>query len=169
MEISKYKMQAIAYFLLSKFEDWTYKNWNIPNILNSIGYQEYNNFWKCEIPVEWYEDILILLDLDYSYLSVEVNKVKGNHSKNLHYHKLSHGLCIILGPKCGFEKVAYNSAIQLDASVEIAYEDKEYYIPVECKHTFYGDTYNKGNKGDLYYLSIYNKFLLDKEEDIYYV
>ena len=163
-QVSKYKMQCIAYYIMDLFE-----NWNLDNItatpkivLENIGYDEYHNFAKVRIPFWWYQDIMQALDLDTSEVLVEVARVKGSHTEDLHYHKMSHAICVILGDETGFKNGGVG-LIQLGNQTYNAIEGKECYFPVGIPHTFHG-----GSSSDLYFISVQSPPLLTKENDDFY-
>lgn len=168
MNASKYSMRTVAYFLLHIFKSAIASGISVKERLESIGYEEYHNFWKCRLPVEWYEDLLVALDLTSDDLLVEVARVKGNHAKDLHYHDISHAICVVLGPQCGFSKVPTDAAVQNGTDIKIAFEDMECYFPQGRNHTFYGSTYDKSDEGDLYFISIQSPPLLTSNNDDFY-
>ena len=169
MKASKYAMQAVGYYLLANFKECADRGQNIMQILEEdAGYTEYHNFWKCRLPYHWYSDLLEMLDLDKDDLLVEVARIKGNHAKDLHYHKISHAICIVLGENSGFTKTPWDSAVQIDGEVMIAHEDMECYFPTGCKHTFYGSASDNSDLGDLYFISIQSPPLLTEENDDFY-
>jgi hypothetical protein len=169
MKASKYAMQTVGYYLLSQFKDkWDNGNSVMRLLEKEIGYEEYHNFWKCRLPITWYYEILGLLNLDKQDLLVEVARIKGNHAKDLHYHKISHAICIILGETTGFLKTPWDSAIQIDTEIKTAHENMECYFPTGCKHTFYGSTSDTAKTGDLYFLSIQSPPLLTEDNDDFY-
>ena len=169
MKTNKYAMQTVGYFLLNLFKEGGYSGIDPMSQLEKVGYTEYHNFWKCRLPIEWYSDVLQALDINENDLLVEVARVKGNHAEDLHYHKISHAICIILGPNCGFKKVPFDSAVQIDNHVTEAYENLECYFPVGCQHTFYGSASDLSDDGDLYFISIQNPPLLTNSGDDFHL
>ena len=168
MKASKYAMQAVGYYLLNFFEGMVARGLDVPLTLEGIGYEEYHNFWKCRLPLNWYDEVLVALGLEPSELLVEVARIKGNHAKDLHYHKISHAICIVLGNKTGFGKTPWDSAVQIDNEVMVVHEDMECYFPTGCKHTFYGSASDESDEGDLYFISIQSPPLLTEENDDFY-
>lgn len=169
MAASKYDMQTVGYYLLSRFKRrWDSGNSIMRRLEKDIRYEEYHNFWKCRLPLSWYQEVLELLHLSEDDLLVEVARIKGNHAKDLHYHKISHAICIILGLNTGFNSVPYDSAVQINSEFINAYEDLECYFPVGCHHTFYGSVNDKSDSGDLYFISIQSPPLLTKDNDDFY-
>lgn len=168
MKANKYAMQTVGYFLLNFFKEGGYSGVDPMKQLDKVGYTEYHNFWKCRLPLEWYSDVLSALDLDQNDLLVEVARVKGNHAKDLHYHKISHAICIVLGPSCGFNSVPYDCAVQKDSKIETAFENMECFFPSNCNHTFYGSASDTSDKGDLYFISVQSPPLLTKDNDDFY-
>lgn len=165
-------MKSLAYFLLDMFERWDdydCEAYNVMQTLEDEGYEEYHNFWKVRIPFGWYKDCLEALDYGEEDMLVEVARIRGNHAKDLHYHKISHALCIILGPQSGFPEVA-GGAVIIDNRNITAYEGLECYFPTGCKHTFHGgdDTDGLDNSNDMYFISIQSPPLLTKENDDFY-
>ena len=167
---SKYAMQTVGYFLLNFFQKVTQQGKvSVPDMLEQVvGYTEYHNFWKVRLPYHWYSDVMKTLDLTMDDLLVEVARIKGNHAKDLHYHKISHAICIVLGEKTGFNPTPYDSAVQINKEIEFAYEDLECYFPTGCYHTFYGSIHDQGDDGDLYFISIQSPPLLTEENDDFY-
>lgn len=170
MKTNKYVMQSVAYFLLAKFKLWVdQSNINVADLIKyNVGYIEYHNFWKARLPVHWYEGILLDLGLDTKDVLVEIAKVKGDHAKDLHYHKISHAICIVLGPQTGFPEVSMGRVVR-NADTYIAEENLECYFPTECRHTFHGGVSTEDNDdGSLYFISIQSPPLLSKENDDFY-
>jgi len=167
-KVSKYAMQTVAYYLLNLFQNTKTNGGDVIKLIEGVGYEEYHNFWKCRLPVDWYSDVMDTLNLGTHDLLVEVARVKGNHAKDLHYHKISHAICIVLGSKTGFNVTPYDSAVQIKEHIEFAYEDLECYFPPKCKHTFYGSIHDESDEGDLYFISIQSPPLLTEENYDFY-
>lgn len=169
MKTSKYTMQAVGYALLSIFSNAEKEHpGSVQRMINKVGYTEYHNFWKCRLPLSWYKGILDTLYIDPEDLLVEVAKVKGNHAKDLHYHKISHAICIVLGPETGFPPCYYGSVV-IDRQISPSDENLECYFPTMCEHTFHGGISTEDNEdGSLYFISIQSPPLLTKENDDFY-
>jgi hypothetical protein len=134
---SQTSMKAVAYTVLSFFEECVSKGIDVLAMLENVGYEEYHNFWKVRLPVDWYKEVLSNLGFTEDDLLVEVARVRGSHAKDLHYHKIAHAICIVLGPRSGF-KEPWGGSVVKDNIGEIAYEDMECYFPQRCNHTFHG-------------------------------
>ena len=170
MKVNKYIMKLVGYHLLNFFIKWNkeYPNNNILNALDQVGYEEYHNFWKCRLPLGWYSDILKFLNISSDDLLIEVARVKGDHAEDLHYHRISHAICIILGPTTKFPEVKDGYVIINNKSYK-GYEDLECYFPTDCLHTFHGGVPHETNKdGSLYFISIQSPPLLTKDNDDFY-
>ena len=164
-KVSKYKMQCIAYYLMDMFKNWWPESWegSTPKLaLEGIGYDEYHNFAKVRIPFNWYEDLLDLLDTNESEVLVEVARVKGLHFDDLHYHKISHAICVILGEETGFNSPD-GGLVQIGSKSYVAREGMECYFPTGCHHTFHG-----GMSRDLYFISVQSPPLLTEDNDDFY-
>ena len=168
-KVNEYVLNTIGYCVMNFFKTAVDNNKNVQLMLeDEIGYTEYHNFWKCRLPEYWYDDVLSCLGLNTDDVLVEVARIKGSHAKDLHYHKISHAICIVLGPKCGFNPVPYDSAIQIEDKIYFAYEDQKCYFPSTSKHTFYGSLNDNTDEGDLYFLSIQSPPLLTETHDDFY-
>lgn len=157
-------MKTLAYFLLSLFKQFI-KEETYDVHMSELDYTYYHNFSKTRLPFYWYEDLLKMLDLTTDDVLVEIAKVEGNHTNDLHYHKISHALCIILGPQTGFNDCYFGEIVK-DNKVIRSYEELECYFPSFCKHTFnapFSDT-----TGALYFLSIQSPPLLTRTRDDFY-
>ena len=164
-------MQALAYNLLHSFEEWNIniEEGNVLNDLNEMGWEDYHNFSKVRLPLSWYDDLLINKEWTTDDVLVEIARVEKDNADKLHYHKLSHALCIILGPKTGFPKCS-RGTVQLHNQRYQALINKEFYFPQNCPHTFHGGIETKDNpKGYLYFLSIQSPPLLTKNNDDFYL
>jgi mannose-6-phosphate isomerase-like protein (cupin superfamily) len=153
------KLKSIAYYTLSKLEEWNLLGHNVKD----FNYTNYHNFDKAFVPQWWYEDILELLELCPDDVLVEVAKVKGDHKKDLHYHKIAQAFCIILGEGVGVNKCD-DGWVQINDQLFPSEEDAGFYFPQVSHHTFYG-----GKTNDLYFLSVQNPPLLTKNKDDFYL
>lgn len=156
--IAASELKSIAYYTLSKLETWNLLGYNIKN----FNYIDYHNFSKAYVPLLWYEDILTLLSYNHDDVLVEIARVRGDHTKDLHYHKIAQAFCIILGEGVGVNKCD-DGLVQLDNTTLSSYENEGFYFPQNCCHTFHGGKYN-----DLYFLSVQNPPLLTKNNDDFY-
>ena len=172
-QLSVTAMKAIGYTLLAMFErDAGDEKYDTLNQLGEIGWEEYHNFWKCQIPEGWYEGLLDCMELWREEVLVEVARVRGNHAKDLHYHRESHAICIVLGTRTGFPS-PFRGSVVIDDKEFPAYEGMECYFPVGCKHTFHGgdSTTEDPEDTDLYFISIQSPPLEGKDgsDDFYLV
>jgi mannose-6-phosphate isomerase-like protein (cupin superfamily) len=150
------ELKAIGYYTLSKLEWYN----RVGNNVKEFNYTNYHNFWKALVPQWLYKDILDVYEITTEDVLVEIARVKGDHAKDLHYHKISHAFCIILGENVGVENS--EGSVQIDNIISETQPGEDFYFPTGCHHTFYG-----GEK-DLYFLSIQNPPLLTKDNDDFY-
>lgn len=158
------EMKALAYFLMSSFRLWII-NESYDKHMSELEYVDYHNFSKTRLPFYWYEDLLKQLNLTVDDVLVEIAKVSGDHNNDLHYHKISHALCIILGPKTGFNDCYFGEVVK-DSKVLRSNEGLEVYFPSFCTHTF--NAFFSNETGPLYFLSIQSPSLLTKKNDDFY-
>lgn len=159
------QMKTLAYSLKSSFKEWLITK-NYEELMSELTYVNYHNFSKSRLPFYWYQDLLNVMNLTTDDVLVEIVKVDGNHNDELHYHKISHALCIILGPQTGFNN-CYSATIIKDSDIITSEEDLEVYFPSFCKHTF--NVANSKKMGSLYFLSIQSPPLLTKTKDDFYL
>ena len=163
-QASLYEMKTVGYYLMSLFQFWKKMEFS-QEVLSKLIYEEYHNFSKTRLPFNWYEHILEKLELTTDDLLIEVAKVDLNHDHDLHYHKLSHAICIILGEEEGFYNCGYGQIIKDEETIR-TFNGLEVYFPSYCKHTF-NAPYSTVT-GSLYFLSIQSPPLLTEERDDFY-
>lgn len=157
-KVSESELKSIGYYILNKLEIW-HQDLNCK--IKDFDYTEYHNFWKCRFHKDRYQDILNLYNRTDNDVLVEIVRVKGDHTKDLHYHKISHAFCIILGKEVGLKSP--DGFVQIEDTIIKAKENDDYYFPTNCKHTFHG------GHNDLYFLSVQSPPLLSKDNDDFYI
>jgi mannose-6-phosphate isomerase-like protein (cupin superfamily) len=153
--ISVSELKTIGYYTLSQLEWYT----SVGNNITTFKYIDYHNFYKAYVPEWLYKNILEFYEFNTEDVLVEIARVHGDHAKDLHYHKIAHAFCIILGESVG---VSSTGSVQIGDSITKTQAGEDFYFPTGCHHTFYGE------EKDLYFLSVQSPPLLTKDNDDFY-
>jgi mannose-6-phosphate isomerase-like protein (cupin superfamily) len=157
--LTKNELKSIGFYVLNSIEKWV----ALKHSVAEYSYEEYHNFSKALVPFYKYEDFLYkAFKCSTEDVLIEVARVKGDHAKDLHYHKKSHAFCIVLGESSGVPDCE-DGYIEINNIKYISKVNDYYYFPSYSHHTFHG-----GSKQDLYFLSIQNPPLVTKSNDDFY-
>jgi len=121
---------------------------NDSNFVKDISLRDYHGFMKGLIPNSTLEEISKKLDVDPKSIQAELVRVHQDLSKEIHLHKQSHALCIILGGGEHLSNPKHAFALKNGKWMGVSKGDV-FNIPPGTSHGF---TVEDG--GILYFLSI---------------